>query len=98
MFEDKWFSEITDFSPDYYKGYDKDKNCFLISKKSGQIITGVKIKYSDIFFDSGNYFLDSNDLICPARIYNKAIKPLKMISGQMIILISRMIFTLLLME
>ncbi len=77
LFEDKWFSKITDFNQDYYKGYDKDKNCFLISKKSGKIITGVKIKYSDIFFDSGNYFLDSNELICPARIYNKAIKPLK---------------------
>ena len=77
LFEDKWFSKITDFNQDYYKGYDKDKNCFLISKKSGEIITGVKIKYSDIFFDSGNYFLDSNELICPARIYNKAIKPLK---------------------
>lgn len=77
LFEDKWFSKITNFNQDYYKGYDKDKNCFLISKKSGKIITGVKIKYSDIFFDSGNYFLDSNELICPARIYNKAIKPLK---------------------
>ncbi len=77
LFEDKWFSKITDFNQDYYKGYDKDKNCFLISKKSDKIITGVKIKYSDIFFDSGNYFLDSNELICPARIYNKAIKPLK---------------------
>lgn len=77
LFEDKWFSKITDFNQDYYKGYDKDKNCFLISKKSGKIITGVKIKYSDIFFESGNYFLDSNELICPARIYNKAIKPLK---------------------
>lgn len=69
LFEDKWFSKITDFNQDYYKGYDKDKNCFLISKKSGEIITGVKIKYSDIFFDSGNYFLDSNELICPARIF-----------------------------
>lgn len=77
LFEDKWFSEITDFSPDYYKGYDNDKNCFLISKKSGEIITGVRTKYSDIFFDSGNYFLDTNELICPARIYNKAIRPLK---------------------
>lgn len=77
LFEDEWFSEITNFNQDYYKGYDKDKKCFLISKKSSEIITGVEIKYSDIFFDSGNYFLDTNELICPARIYNKAIKPLK---------------------
>ena len=77
LFKDKWFSEIINFNQDYYKIYDKSKNCSLISKKTGEIITGVRAKYTDIFFDSGNYFLDSNELICPARIYNKAIKPLK---------------------
>ena len=77
LFKDKWFSEIINFNQDYYKIYDKSKNCSLISKKTGEIITGVRAKYTDIFFDSGNYFLMANELICPARIYNKTIKPLK---------------------